>query len=737
MRNITVHQINRTAVKPMNCKRSPAPQLVPRWGAGERFRQNNKPQLVALVFFSLLLVLLVATGRAAEQAAPEAAKAAGATQQTHAVTIPTDVGAGISQQAGQVKKQLEARARSLFHREPLEFDWDTAQYIYQQIIGLPLQIPILMQALVEQSRLLGFVGSILILTFLIALVYSLLGQKRLMQSIETKLSPFTHRLPESVYPSLLATIRVVIAALFPLLLLAAFNLVSDLTAYEAPWFRLIGKLLLLWVAGSLIINLLRELLTQELFTIDPRQGTSLFKPARLVVLYSVVIIGLFWAAAAFHLRQDVLALFQFAISLSIIVILFLLLLKKRALLSMLPNLPHPGYRKFQRFFAKYYFPLIILTLLLAVLWVLGYHKFGQVVLVKIWSSFGGYLAIMVLYHLLLSTLQRWYGKADREDETAALVYRSFKQLLLYATVLATVLVVLNLLGLLGLLKQVMSFTVFSLGATGVTLWILLEAILILLAFIFFSRLLEAYLDYKVYPAMGVETGLGYAINTFLKYLLLAIGVLIALNVVGLDLRLLMVFTGAVGIGIGIGLQNMAANVISGFTLIFGGLLRKGDWIAVGDAMGRVTDIHLRATKVRTRDNIEYLIPNTKFISDTMVNYTLGSPLIRIRVPVGVSYAASPEQVKEILLNVASNESLVSKTKPPQVYFVEFGDSSINFELLVWIDVRTTALNRIHSALYFAIFAALAEAGIEIPFPQRDLHIRSTVATSRSTVDTAP
>jgi small-conductance mechanosensitive channel len=172
---------------------------------------------------------------------------------------------------------------------------------------------------------------------------------------------------------------------------------------------------------------------------------------------------------------------------------------------------------------------------------------------------------------------------------------------------------------------------------------------------------------------------------------------------------------------------MAANMISGFVLIFGGKIRKGDWIEVSGTIGTVTDIYVRATKVRTRDNIEYLIPNSDFISGTVVNYSLSSPMIRIDLPVGVSYGADPSEVEKILLTVAEQEPLVSKETPPAVRFVEYGDSSINFELLIWIDVRKTARRLVRSALYFAIFEELRKANIEIPFPQRDIHIRSTVA----------
>jgi small-conductance mechanosensitive channel len=298
-------------------------------------------------------------------------------------------------------------------------------------------------------------------------------------------------------------------------------------------------------------------------------------------------------------------------------------------------------------------------------------------------------------------------------------------MLLYATATATVIIILNLIGLLDPLQRLMSFPVATLGTTPITLWLILKAALILLAFVFTSRLLQAYLDYHVYPALGIDSGLGYALNISLKYTLIAIGLLISLRAVGLDLRFLLVFAGAAGIGIGLGLQSMAANVISGFSLIFGGKVRKGDWVEVTDTLGYVTDIFLNSTRIRTRDNIEYLIPNSKFVSDTIVNYSLTTPMIRITVPVGVSYDADPRVVEKILLDVASKEPMVTDYQKPVVRFVEYGDNSINFDLLVWIDVRETARRKLRSGLYFAIFDELKKAGIEIPFPQRDLHLRSS------------
>jgi small-conductance mechanosensitive channel len=270
----------------------------------------------------------------------------------------------------------------------------------------------------------------------------------------------------------------------------------------------------------------------------------------------------------------------------------------------------------------------------------------------------------------------------------------------------------------------MSFPVLRIGAAPLSVWTLLKAALILITFFFFSRLLRAWLDHKVHPSVGVEEGLAYAINTFLHYTLLTIGFLISLRAVGLDLRVLMVFAGALGIGIGLGMQNTMANLIAGFSLVFGRRIRKGDWIQVGDTLGAVQEVGLRATKVRTRDNIEYLIPNGDLTGTTIVNYTLSDPLIRIHIPVGVSYSSNPQEVEAILMKAAAENEKVNKGKKPEVWFSEYGDSSLNFELLVWIDVRRVTENRVRSDLYFTIFQALAEAGIEIPFPQRDLHIRS-------------
>jgi small-conductance mechanosensitive channel len=597
--------------------------------------------------------------------------------------------------------------------------------MYRWSIGLPLQIPYLGQKIMEQSRLLGVVGSLLVLTFIGAVIYSLIGRKKVLARLVRVLQPFEKKLPAALYPFFISLMKVLVAALIPLILLGGFSLIDAFIKYPAAWFQLTGRFLILWAVGALAIGILREALTENLFPRTAVYGKRVFKLARLALFYALAGVAVIWVAQVFQIRADIVAFLEFVISISIVVVLFLLHMMKKTLMSLLPDLPYPSYQGFVRLMGRFFYPFIILSFVVALLWCLGYRQFGRVVLLKTWSTVGAYLLIMVAYHILRGWLIRWYADKDPRNESASFLFRSLKTMLLYATVTATVIIILNLIGLLDPLQRLMSFPVATLGTTPITLWLILKAALILLAFVFTSRLLQAYLDYHVYPALGIDSGLGYALNISLKYTLIAIGLLISLRAVGLDLRFLLVFAGAAGIGIGLGLQSMAANVISGFSLIFGGKVRKGDWVEVTDTLGYVTDIFLNSTRIRTRDNIEYLIPNSKFVSDTIVNYSLTTPMIRITVPVGVSYDADPRAVEKILLDVASKEPMVTDYQPPAARFVEYGDNSINFDLLVWIDVRETPRRRLRSSLYFAIFDELKKAGIEIPYPQRDLHIRSS------------
>ena len=530
--------------------------------------------------------------------------------------------------------------------------------------------------------MLGVIGTIVVFVFVAAALYSLLGQRRVMGRVERLVEPLSNFIPDATYPFVMSGIKVVVSALIPLTLLGAFALINAMIDYSAVWFQLIGRLLGFWTIGALLLRLMKELLTRDLFKVTAQYGRTIYRWARIALLYAVFGMAAYWTAKVFEIREDVLALLRFAITASVTVLLLILHLNKKAFISFLPELPIRSYVKFRNFLERYYFPLLFVSFLAALLWCFGYRALGQLVLIKIWFTAGAFILIMLFYQTSERYLNTWFQKLDHIDENARMFVSTLQSILKYATVMATLIIVLNMLGLLDPLQRIMSFPIFQLGDTTVTFWLIVMAILILIAIVYASRLGQTYFDYKLYPSFGIDPGLGYALNTIFKYIALGIGFFVALNILGINLRFLLVFAGAIGIGVGLGLQNMAANVISGFSII------------------------------------------SNIISNTMVNYSLSSPLIRIDMPIGVSYSADPRQVEKILLAATENEPLIDKTHMPAVRFVEYADNSINFELLIWINVRKTPRRRVRSNLYFAIFEELSKAGIEIPFPQRDLHIRS-------------
>jgi len=663
----------------------------------------------------------LAAGAAAVLGGDSEKKSEESSEEKHGISFPADeMEEGLWEAAAEVGEQ----ARSLLGRRPLGFDLGTIDRLREWAMGLPMEIPKLVEHVMEQSRLLGFVGSVIMLAFLVAVFYSLFGQHKVLARLEKAVEPLRSYIPEAFYPYFLSLMRIVVSSLMPLVLFGAYSLIRAFISYNAPWFQITGTLLMLWAVGALLINLLREALTRELFPISTQHGRSIFRVARIVLLYILASFAIFLGAEAFQIPEDFLALLGFVLSLTIVLASLMLLMKKKAILGVLPELPYGSYQVFVRGLTRFYFPAIFLTFLTGILWCIGYHDLCLAIWRMTWAVVGAFLGIMVAYHVLHGGLRQWARKKGVADAAAQALYQSLNSVLLYLTVITLLLVTLKLLGLSDPIRRILSFPVLEIGGSPLSLWTLLKAAIILAAFAYFSRLIRAWLDYRIHPSVGVEEGLAYAINTFLHYTLLTIGFLVALRAVGLDLRVLMVFAGALGIGIGLGMQSTAANLIAGFSIIFGRRLRKGDLLQVGDTVGYVREIGLRATKVRTLDNIEYLIPNAELTTNTIVNYTLSDALIRVHVPVGVSYSADPKQVEKLLLDVAKNNPDVIQSNPTQVWFTEFGDSSLNFELLVWTDVRSVGALKLRSDLYYAIFEALAEAGIEIPFPQRDLHIRS-------------
>jgi small-conductance mechanosensitive channel len=222
-------------------------------------------------------------------------------------------------------------------------------------------------------------------------------------------------------------------------------------------------------------------------------------------------------------------------------------------------------------------------------------------------------------------------------------------------------------------------------------------------------------------------GLRYAIGRILGYVIFFLGVLIALQTVGINATMLAVFGGALGVGLGFGLQDVVKNFVAGLVVLIERPVQVGDRIEIEGVSGDVVEIRARATVVRTNDDIHLIVPNSKFISETVINRSFGRRIVRYRIPVGVAYGSDPEVVKEALLAAARGSESVLADPAPVVWFVEFGQSSLDFELLCWTATMLSRPGAFASDLNFRILAELKAREIEIPFPQRDLHIRSAAA----------
>lgn len=226
-----------------------------------------------------------------------------------------------------------------------------------------------------------------------------------------------------------------------------------------------------------------------------------------------------------------------------------------------------------------------------------------------------------------------------------------------------------------------------------------------------------------------KIGTARAIALIIRYFLIGIGIVLFFGYVGFDSTALAAISGGLSVGVGFSLKEIIGNFMSGLGLLFEGSLRPGDMVEVEGELSTVEKISIRATTVRTRDNVEKIVPNQTFFTSTVTTYTGTDPVIRVLVPVGVSYNCDPEQVIEILLDVARQHHDVQTSPKPYVHLMGYGDSSVNFRLAVFINNPAIWLT-VRSDLYRAIWKALKTHNIEIPFPQRDLHIRSDSTNAR-------
>lgn len=326
--------------------------------------------------------------------------------------------------------------------------------------------------------------------------------------------------------------------------------------------------------------------------------------------------------------------------------------------------------------------------------------------------------------LLLSPSGRMGLSEERSAQLEALALLMWPPGVLMAAAAVIVWPILGLeLTVLEAIKAV-DLPLFYVEDSAVSALSLVEFVVTIWAAVVISRWLRRFLTDRVYPRTGWDIGLTNAFNTLAHYLVLVVGLVVGLRFVGVGFSSLAILAGVLGIGIGFGLRNITENFISGLIILAERPIKIGDFIEVKDGTveGRVESIRARSTTVVTRDNISMIIPNSEFVARPVVNWSHGDPKVRVAIPVGVAYGSDTDLVRKALLEVAGRHGKVLKKPAPEVQFRAFGGSSLDFFLLVWIEEQQHRF-RIASDLHFAVDKAFRKFGVEIAFPQLDLHLK--------------
>ena len=271
---------------------------------------------------------------------------------------------------------------------------------------------------------------------------------------------------------------------------------------------------------------------------------------------------------------------------------------------------------------------------------------------------------------------------------------------------------------LAILNNWISYPFFTISDHEVSIKSILLLVALFWSFLWLSKWTERFM-HRTMMHKDIDHGIKGSVEKFSRYFVLMVGIFISLSTLGINLNSLT----ALLVGIGFGLQNITQNFVSGIIILLERPIKRGDIVDVGQVSGRILDIRARSTLILTRDDVVIIVPNSSFISEQVINDSFSGNKLRMNVDVGVSYSSDVDQVTEILLKVANSHAKVLKSPPPTVIFKDFGDSSLNFSLRIWTDDLWFS-DLILSDLRYKIIREFQENGVIIPFPQRDLHLRS-------------
>ena len=507
--------------------------------------------------------------------------------------------------------------------------------------------------------------------------------------------------------------------------------------------RLVLRIVLFIVGYKLLRWLLEVLFAPEevrdrVAHADTGVARYFFHIGRSLLQWTLLYILIHLGLQFINYRPEFISFVEFLYRIGAIVLFAALFARRDFTLALFPSPDRPVFRNLLRFFSRIYYLLYAVLIFTGILSIIGYSNLSGFIFSRTAITIAvlliGILLNQILYDAIDWIIPEERRKAkDEEGEQRAKFWDRVHTLSQFGIsvliLLFGVVILLKAFWVLagqsvpGAILGLMTLTLFQIQGTPISPWSIMKAILVILLFIYISRYLRRFLKSRVLEKTTLDIGARHAILTITHYVILIVAILIALETVGIQLTTLKIFAGALGLGIGFGLQNIANNFVSGLIILFERPVKNKDFVEVGDILGTITRISARSTTIVTRDNIAIIVPNSDFIEKTVVNWSLNDTPTRVHVPIGVKYGSDVEKVREILMDIAKEHPRILRYPQPRVWFEEFAESSLNFDLLIWINDPQEGINNIRSDVNFEINRRFQEAGIGIPFPQQDVHIK--------------
>ena len=376
--------------------------------------------------------------------------------------------------------------------------------------------------------------------------------------------------------------------------------------------------------------------------------------------------------------------------------------------------------------------LRIVAVLLPVLTLLGYVALARFILENLMTGLAfitsywllrGYARALVHTYLVKPAAPDDDGTSDAVHGTLYFWLRVTIDAVMFTVAVPLALLIFTDIAWADLLDAAeKAFIGIQVGGINFSLRAILIAILLFLAVLGIMRFFQRMLNTRVLPNTKLDEGLQHSVSAIFGYVGICLAVLLAISAAGMDLSHLAIIAGAISVGIGFGMQSIVSNFVSGLILLIERPIKVGDWIVVGADQGLVKDIRVRATEIETFDRSSVVIPNSELISNRVMNWTLKDRSGRGIIKIGVSYGSDANKVREILLEIADKRREILSYPAPQVVFIDFGASSLDFELRYFLRDIGDVL-AVGSAVRFEILERFRAEGVEIPFPQQDVHFR--------------